>query len=103
MTNYNTQSHPHIFIWQKNSSSQNARNVDVRTSGSERQESLRTTRSIAISVGSIGKQNPKQQSQSEINYCPDCGWNTYPVFFPGNNGMIIYECCSYCGWFGKGD
>ena len=101
MKNYNTQSHPHIFIWQKNLSSRNARSVDVQTSGTERRESLRTNHSTATSVDSIG--NQKRNFHSELNYCPECGWNTYPVFFPGNNGLIIYECCSYCGWFGRGD
>ena len=101
--NYITHPHQHIFIWQKNLSNRSARSVDAPTSGTERQENLRINPSIATSVVSIGNQLPKKRNQSELNYCPDCGWNTYPVFFPGNNGLIVYECCSFCGWFGKGD
>jgi hypothetical protein len=102
-TNYITHQQQHIGIWQKNLSSPNVRSVDALTSGSEHHESSRKNLSIATSVDSIGNQSPKSRNQPELNYCPDCGWNTYPVFFPGNNGLIIYECCSFCGWFGKGD
>jgi hypothetical protein len=38
--------------------------------------------------------------EPEIIYCPDCGWGMDFVFFPGNNGLIIKEYCSFCGYIG---
>jgi hypothetical protein len=31
-------------------------------------------------------------------YCPDCGYNLYPVIFYGNNGCYLRAWCSFCGY-----
>ena len=36
----------------------------------------------------------------EVEYCPECGWGVTQSLFPGNNGLVEKQWCSYCGWFG---
>jgi len=36
--------------------------------------------------------------EPEIQYCPECGWNLYTNFFPGNNGLVEKMWCSFCGY-----
>jgi predicted RNA-binding Zn-ribbon protein involved in translation (DUF1610 family) len=31
-------------------------------------------------------------------YCPECGWNMYRIFVPGNNGLVEKYWCSFCGF-----
>ncbi len=42
------------------------------------------------------------RENAEIQYCPECGWNTYGVLFPGNNGEVVVQCCTFCGWWERG-
>lgn len=37
----------------------------------------------------------------EVHYCPECTWNVYTVLWPGNNGFVERQYCSFCGWFGQ--
>jgi len=30
-------------------------------------------------------------------YCPECGWNMYRTLWPGNNGLVVRQQCSFCG------
>ena len=33
-------------------------------------------------------------------YCPECTYETWPLVFPGPNGLCLWEYCGYCGiWY----
>lgn len=31
------------------------------------------------------------------DYCPDCTYRTWEAILPGNNGLCLWELCTYCG------
>ena len=38
--------------------------------------------------------------EPEVHSCPECGQDTWGVYFPGNNGQVLHHCCTFCGWRG---
>jgi ribosomal protein L37E len=40
----------------------------------------------------------KAYYEDKIEYCPECGWNMYKIFVPGNNGFMEKYYCSFCGY-----